>query len=76
MIKLDINDKSISDKDWYVAFSGGPDSACLLFLLIKKKEQIEKELKVKIKLSAIHVKHNLRQYDSIRDMDFGCNFCK
>ncbi|MFA5340519.1 MAG: tRNA lysidine(34) synthetase TilS [Clostridia bacterium] len=76
MIKLDINDNLISDKNWYVAFSGGPDSSCLLYLLIKKKEQIEKDLKVKIKLSAIHINHNLRQAESLRDMDFCKNICK
>ena len=76
MIKLDLDDNLIKDKNWYAAFSGGPDSGCLLYLLIKKKEQIEKEYKVKINLSAIHVNHNLRQSESIRDENFCRQFCE
>ena len=76
MIKLDLDDNLIKDKNWYAAFSGGPDSGCLLYLLIKKKEQIEKEYKVEINLSAIHVNHNLRQSESIRDENFCRQFCE
>jgi tRNA(Ile)-lysidine synthase len=42
----------------------------------KKKEQIEKEYKVEINLSAIHVNHNLRQSESIRDENFCRQFCE
>lgn len=76
MIKLDLDDNLIKDKNWYAAFSGGPDSGCLLYLLIKKKEQIEKEYKVEINLTAIHVNHNLRQSESIRDENFCRQFCE
>ncbi|HOD93843.1 MAG TPA: tRNA lysidine(34) synthetase TilS [Clostridia bacterium] len=76
MIKLDIDDNLIIGKDWYVAFSGGPDSTCLLYLLMKKKEQIEMEKDIKIRLSAIHVNHNLRQNESVRDENFCKQFCE
>ncbi len=76
MIKLDLDDNLIKDKPWYVAFSGGPDSACLLYLLIKKREEIEKKYQVSVKLSAIHVNHNLRQSESKRDQEFCRRLCE
>jgi tRNA(Ile)-lysidine synthase len=76
MIKLDIDEKYIMTKDWYVAFSGGPDSTCLITLLKKKKDEVLKKYGKDIKLSAIHVNHNLRDQESIRDMEFCERFCK
>ncbi|MFA7672418.1 MAG: tRNA lysidine(34) synthetase TilS [Clostridia bacterium] len=76
MIKLDMEEKLIITRDWYVAFSGGPDSTCLITLLKKKKEEILEKYDKDIKLSAIHVNHNLRDQDSIRDMKFCECFCK
>lgn len=76
MIKLDIDEKFIMTRDWYVAFSGGPDSTCLITLLKKKKEDILIKYGRNIKLSAIHVNHNLRDKDSKRDMEFCKRFCE
>ena len=53
MIKLDLDEKLIINKHWYVAFSGGPDSTCLLNLLIDKKKKLEK---------VITKKYNYLQY--------------
>lgn len=75
MIKLDVEENKFLDKHWYVAFSGGPDSTCLIALMLKKKEQIKKKHNINIEISAIHINHNLRPVESIHDMDFCRDFC-
>ena len=53
-----------------VALSGGADSVCLLHALISLKENYN------IKISAIHINHNLRGSESYRDEEFVRNLCK
>ena len=53
-----------------VALSGGADSVCLLHALISLKENYN------IKISAIHINHNLRGSESNRDEEFVRNLCK
>ena len=76
MIKLDLDEKLIINKHWYVAFSGGPDSTCLLNLLIDKKKKLGKKYNKEIQLSAIHINHNLRPVECVEDMEFCRDFCK
>ncbi len=53
-----------------VAFSGGPDSLCLLDFLNENKNLL------KIKLAALYVDHNLRGAESKKDGDFCEAFCQ
>lgn len=53
-----------------VAFSGGKDSLCLLFLLQSLKEEYQ------IEIGACHVNHNIRPNESDRDAEFCKQFCK
>ena len=52
-----------------VALSGGADSVCLLHLLVSLKEIYN------IKISAIHINHNLRGEESNRDEEFVKALC-
>ena len=54
----------ISDGELLVAVSGGPDSVCLLHILVK----LQKELK--IKLHVAHLNHQLRGAESDADADY------
>ena len=57
----------------FVAFSGGADSVCLLYILNKLiKENPEYS---EYSLNAIHINHNIRKKESIRDENFCKNFC-
>ena len=51
------------------AFSGGPDSVFLLFLLHKFRK------KLGIELSSVHINHSLRGIDAERDENFCAEFC-
>lgn len=53
-----------------VALSGGADSVCLLHLLVSLKKTYN------IKISAIHINHNLRGEESDRDEEFVKALCK
>lgn len=53
-----------------VALSGGADSVCLLHALISLKDIYN------IKISAIHINHNLRGSEADRDEEFVRNLCK
>ncbi|MBR6572750.1 MAG: tRNA lysidine(34) synthetase TilS [Clostridia bacterium] len=53
-----------------VALSGGADSVCLLHALISLKDVYN------IKLSAIHINHNLRGSEADRDEEFVRKFCE
>ncbi len=53
-----------------VAFSGGKDSLCLLFLLHKLKEHFG------IEIAACHIHHMIRGEEADRDAVFCENFCK
>ncbi len=53
-----------------VAFSGGKDSVCLLFLLRELKQDLG------IELAACHVHHGIRGKEADDDLSFCRNFCK
>ncbi len=53
-----------------VALSGGADSVCLLHVLVALKDIYN------IKISAIHINHNLRGSESQRDEDFVKALCQ
>ena len=53
-----------------VAFSGGKDSVCLLFLLFTLRETL------KIDVGACHVHHGIRGDEADEDLLFCSNFCK
>ncbi len=53
-----------------VAFSGGPDSTALLYLLIKLKS------KIAFDISAVHVNHNIRKEEALKDEKFCKKFCE
>ena len=59
-----------SVRDVTVALSGGADSVCLLHLLVSLKDIYN------IKVSAIHINHNLRGEESDRDEDFVKELCQ
>ncbi|MDO5564243.1 MAG: tRNA lysidine(34) synthetase TilS [Eubacteriales bacterium] len=52
-----------------VAFSGGEDSTCLLFILNKLKNYF------KFNLKAHHINHQIREKESDRDAQFAKDFC-
>lgn len=69
--KIIINNELINNKCTVtVAFSGGADSTCLLYIL----NQIKKELG--FELIAHHVNHNIRGKEALRDENFCKEFCK
>lgn len=53
-----------------VGFSGGADSVCLLHFLSTIKEKYD------IVLKAVHVNHNIRGEEALRDERFAESFCK
>ncbi|MBE6875258.1 MAG: tRNA lysidine(34) synthetase TilS [Ruminococcus sp.] len=52
------------------ALSGGADSVCLLYCLLKWQK------KYQLRISAIHIQHNLRGAESIRDERFCADLCQ
>lgn len=52
-----------------VGFSGGADSLCLLFVLDTLKSLLS------CSISAVHVNHNLRGEEALRDQEFCRDFC-
>ncbi|WP_242942332.1 tRNA lysidine(34) synthetase TilS [Hathewaya proteolytica] len=69
--KYIIENSMISEGDKVlVAFSGGPDSVCLLNLLYELRE------KLKITVSAAHLNHGLRGCEADSDEMFCREFCK
>lgn len=65
ILKIAGNPKSIC-----VAFSGGPDSVCLLHCLNNISSEIG------FNLSAVHVNHNIRANEAKRDVEFCVEFCE
>lgn len=55
-----------------VGFSGGADSTALLHFLYYYASNKGKKFKV----SAVHINHNLRGQEALRDENFAINFCK
>lgn len=53
-----------------LGFSGGPDSVVLLHLLLKYQKEID------FQLCALHVNHNLRGEEALRDAAFTKEFCE
>ncbi|AOR22348.1 tRNA lysidine(34) synthetase TilS [Clostridium taeniosporum] len=53
-----------------VAFSGGPDSLCLLNILQELKNELN------IEIGAAHLNHLLRGEDAFKDEEFVINICK
>ncbi len=66
--KYGLIDKGV--KSVAVGFSGGADSVCLLDILSKIKEDYG------IILKAVHVNHNIRGQEALRDELFVKDFCK
>ena len=61
----------IRPKDRVLAgVSGGPDSVCLLFVLLKLKGELDFEL------TAVHVNHGLRGEEARRDQEFVEKLCR
>lgn len=52
------------------ALSGGADSVCLLYCLLKYQK------KYHLEISAIHIQHNLRGEESLRDENFCRSLCE
>ena len=67
---LNDNDLLKENDSVLVAFSGGPDSTALLHLLIKLRS------KMKFKISAVHVNHNIRKEEALKDEKFCEKFCE
>lgn len=76
MISKDIFQNLDIDKKWYVAYSGGPDSACLLGLLVTYKKYLKDQENIDLNIGAIHINHNIRKEEAIRDMNFCRVFCE
>lgn len=53
-----------------VGFSGGADSVCLLHFLSSVKDKYD------IVIKAVHINHNIRDEEAIRDQKFCEDFCK
>ena len=70
-LSAEILDGVIKKEDKVVAaVSGGADSMCLLSLLNEKRKDIS------FSLFAVHVNHNIRDKEAIRDEKFVEEFCK
>lgn len=70
IIKKNIIEIAGNPKSICVAFSGGPDSVCLLHSLNNISAEIG------FTLSAVHVNHNIRDNEAKRDAAFCVDFCK
>ena len=53
-----------------VGFSGGPDSLCLLHILLKLREEYN------LSICAAHINHLIRGEEAKRDEDFARKFCE
>ncbi len=53
-----------------LGLSGGADSVCLLKVLLALKDEYD------LKLWAVHVNHNIRGEEALRDRDFSKAFCE
>lgn len=53
-----------------VGLSGGADSVCLLFVLLQLQEILD------FSICAVHINHNLRGQEAIRDAEYVENLCK
>jgi len=53
-----------------IGISGGADSVCLLFVLLKLQRELE------LKLAAVHIHHGLRQEEADRDAAFVKQLCQ
>jgi len=61
----------IRPKDKVLAgISGGPDSVCLLFVLLELQKELDFEL------MAVHVNHGLREEEADRDQRFVEQLCR
>lgn len=67
-----INEKSLINKGdgIVVGLSGGPDSVCLLNLLVSIREEYN------LKLAAAHINHMLRGNEADEDENYCLNLCK
>ena len=70
IIKKNIIEIAGNPKSICVAFSGGPDSVCLLHSLNNISAEIG------FTLSAVHVNHNIRDNEAKRDAAFCVDFCE
>lgn len=71
-----INNKLINNNDSIVvAVSGGPDSMCLLNVLIKLKHLFKIKYNIEYSLNVAHVNHMIRE-ESNSEKDYVENFCK
>lgn len=62
--------QGITNASLCCALSGGADSVCLLYCLWKLQETLE------LHVSAVHVNHNLRGAESLRDENFCRQLCR
>lgn len=53
-----------------IGFSGGPDSLCLLHILLSLKDEYE------LSLYAVHINHMIRGEEALRDEEFARSFCE
>lgn len=62
--------KMLSSDSVLIALSGGADSMVLLYFFNKYQQ------KLGIKLNALHLNHNIRGSEALRDQNFVENYCK
>lgn len=65
-----LREEGISGVSVCCALSGGADSVCLLYCLLALREKFD------LQLSAVHIQHNLRGEESLRDEDFCQKLCE
>lgn len=53
-----------------VGVSGGADSVCLIFVLLRLRDEFD------LSLSVVHVMHGIRGEEAVRDRDFVQKFCE
>ena len=71
-VKIYIEENSMLQKGdrVTVGVSGGADSVCLIFVLMKLREEYD------LSLGVVHVMHGIRGDEAVRDRDFVEDFCK